>query len=66
MLLPLPGSSGNHTEPRPTNRPAAATPGMTSHEVTGSAGRAMAIIRLNAVPTANASGASTTAKPVSR
>ena len=66
MLFPLPGSSGHHTEQIPTNRPAAAIAGISSHDLMVFAGRARAIIRLNARPTPSASGDNNSAKAVSR
>ena len=65
-LLPLPGSCGSQCEHTPTSSPAAAMPGISSHESTTACRRARSITRLNPVPTATASGDITIANVVSR
>jgi hypothetical protein len=66
MLLPLPGSSGHQIEQMPVNRPAAATEGISTHDLNCTLGRAIAITRLNSSPTAAASGAMANASKANR
>src|SRR5262245_6738876 len=62
MLLPLPGSSGHQIEQIPVTSPAAATDGISTHDLNCTFGRAIAITALNARPTAAASGAMASAR----
>src|SRR6476469_3861427 len=62
MLLPLPGSSGHQMEQTPVNSPAAATEGISTHDLNCGVGLAIAITRLNTSPTAAASGAMASAR----
>jgi hypothetical protein len=61
MLLPLPGSAGHSCEQTPIANPAAAIAEINTHDRISLAGRAAAMMRLNANPTARASGANTSA-----
>ena len=58
MLLPLPGSSGHRMEQMPMSSPAAAIAGISTQDFMVVAGRARAMMWLNANPTPSASGAS--------
>ena len=66
MLLPLPGSSGHQIEQMPMSRPAAAIDGISTHDLSCTLGRAAAITRLNASPTATANGAMANARNANR
>ena len=66
MLLPLPGSSGHQCEQMPIVNPAAAIVGINTHDSGKLAGRASAMMRLNASPTASMTGANSRAAAVSR
>src|ERR1700761_2283769 len=66
MLRPFPGNSGHQCEQIPMTSPAAASAGTTTHVRIGLVGRATAISRLNANPTARATGASISPCAVSR
>ncbi len=52
MLLPLPGSSGHRMEQRPMSSPAAAIAGISTQDFMRVAGRARAMMWLNANPDA--------------
>src|SRR6202048_145226 len=66
MLLPLPGSSGHQIEQTPVISPAAAIVGIRIHDRNCTFGRARAMTRSNARPTATASGAMANAKNTNR
>ena len=66
MLLPLPGNSGHRMEQMPISSPAAAIAGISTQDFMVVAGRARAMMWLNANPTPSANGARTIAKAVSR
>src|SRR2546423_2866156 len=66
MLLPLPGNSGHQIEQMPVSSPAAATDGISTHDLNCTLGLAIAITRLNASPTAAASGAIASARKPNR
>ena len=66
MLLPLPGNSGHQIEQIPVKSPAAATAGISIHDLNWTFGRAAAITRLNARPTAAANGAMASARKPNR
>ncbi len=66
ILRPLPGNSGNQCEQMPIASPVAASAGISTQLRIWRAGRAAAISRLNASPTASAIGAMTRPCAVSR
>src|SRR3954452_12885545 len=66
MLLPLPGNSGHQIEQIPVSSPAAAAERISSHDLNCILGRAIVITRLNARPTAAASGATASARKPNR
>ena len=67
MLRPLPGSSGYQIEQMPVSSPAAAIPGISSHDAEGGTlGSAVAISRSNAIPIPTATGAMARASRTNR